>query len=83
MESDFIRYTQAMQSDALAEKGAIYAKIKLHDELLLHVFNTHLQASYNSEKDLKNKDKYESIRFDQIQTLRKFIVKKTSNDRYC
>lgn len=41
----YMQYRYGVVADSLAEKGVIYAKIKIKDSFL-HFFTTHLQASY-------------------------------------
>lgn len=41
----FTPYRYGVLSDSLAQKGLLYAKIKIKDSFL-HLFSTHLQASY-------------------------------------
>ena len=41
----FVPFRYGVLSDSLAEKGLLYAKIKIKNSYL-HLFNTHLQASY-------------------------------------
>lgn len=79
LEHDFIKFTYGVQSDALAEKGVLYAKIQIQDHIF-HFFNTHLQASYNDRKSLRNAGKNIEVRNYQLETLRDFITSKTRND---
>lgn len=44
--SEFEPYDYGVVSDALTCKGVLYAKILINDKHVLHVFNTHTQASY-------------------------------------
>ena len=46
VESDFDPYPYGVVSDALSYKGVQYAKILIHGKHVLHLFNTHTQASY-------------------------------------
>jgi len=50
--------------------------------LQLHLFNTHMQASYNSVKNLQQKDRYEAIRTSQLKNLREFVFEKTKGDSF-
>lgn len=45
IESEFKPYRWSVLSDSLANKGILYAKVKIKDSYV-YVFNTHLQASY-------------------------------------
>ncbi len=46
IESEFDPYPYGVVSDALSYKGVLYAKILIHNKHVLHLFNTHTQASY-------------------------------------
>ena len=46
IESAFELYDYGVVSDALSYKGVLYAKIEIQPGLVLHLFNTHTQASY-------------------------------------
>lgn len=46
LEADFGPYPYGVLSDSLSYKGALYAKILIGSERVLHIFNTHTQASY-------------------------------------
>ena len=52
-------------------KGAIYAKVEIDKNRTLHVFNTHLQTSY--ERDPSMKDSSVLVRLNQLQALKDFI----------
>ena len=45
IESEFRPFRYSVLSDSLANKGILYAKVKIKDSYLM-LFNTHLQASY-------------------------------------
>lgn len=45
ISSYFESYNIGILSDSASDKGYIYCKIKVGDEIL-HLFSTHLQASY-------------------------------------
>jgi endonuclease/exonuclease/phosphatase family metal-dependent hydrolase len=45
IESAFIPFKYGVLSDSLAQKGVLYAKIEIKNTIL-HLFTTHLQASY-------------------------------------
>ena len=47
IESDFRSYGPGKFSDAIADKGVLFTKIKVRDEYL-YLFNTHAQATYFS-----------------------------------
>jgi endonuclease/exonuclease/phosphatase family metal-dependent hydrolase len=46
MESAFEPFDYGVVSDALSYKGVLYVKILVKNNLILHLFNTHTQASY-------------------------------------
>ena len=80
LASDTIVYPPGVNSDRLAAKGAVYIHTRkdLGDEdyVDFHVFNTHLQASYDfHESNVKN----EAIRKTQLEDLKNFINSKVSN----
>lgn len=47
LESEFQPYTYGVFSDSVSNKGVLYTKILIKD-MVLHLFNTHMQASYIS-----------------------------------
>lgn len=68
--SEFQPYPYGVFSDALSQKGILYAQIKVKDGIL-HLFSTHTQASYNGETQ-----KYSVLtRGDQFQVFRSFLDK--------
>ena len=74
----FKPYKACSGIDAIAYKGVLYSKIIIQDQVL-HLFNTHLQASYGSVLDKNKKGKYKQkrhfeSRLRQIIELRKFIT---------
>eukprot|EP01103_Thecamoeba_quadrilineata_P000938 TRINITY_DN1082_c0_g2_i1.p1 TRINITY_DN1082_c0_g2~~TRINITY_DN1082_c0_g2_i1.p1 ORF type:complete len:410 (+),score=58.72 TRINITY_DN1082_c0_g2_i1:53-1282(+) len=77
-EKDYITFTLAMQSDALAAKGVLYGKIQIasQPQATVHVFVTHTQASYANSEVTKN----QLVRKSQLLQLRDFISRKTAND---
>jgi hypothetical protein len=46
VEREFLAFKYGSQSDGLTQKGVIYAKVKINGAFL-HLFTTHLQASYH------------------------------------
>jgi len=46
VQTEFFEYIYGVLSDALSLKGVLYAKIVVGDSRILHLFNTHTQASY-------------------------------------
>lgn len=61
-----------MNSDSLASKGVLYAKIELpsSETRFLHCFTTHLQASYDSNT---SNHRNEEVRIKQLQQFHSFI----------
>jgi endonuclease/exonuclease/phosphatase family metal-dependent hydrolase len=76
--SEFRPFRYCVLSDALSDKGVLYAKIKIGDAYL-NVFNTHLQASYfgsgNYHWDISIK-----TRNDQIEEISNFIKEVVNNN---
>jgi endonuclease/exonuclease/phosphatase family metal-dependent hydrolase len=46
VEHEFTPFQRGMDSDALAKKGVLYTKINLPNNKHMHIFSTHVQASY-------------------------------------
>jgi len=65
-------------SDALSKKGVLYAKILVGGNRVLHLFNTHTQASYYGT-NLENFVSTFETRYEQLRLARKFIEEKTAN----
>lgn len=80
IESDFKNYNYGFLSDAFTYKGVLYAKIIIQDRVL-HLFNTHTQASYFSSTVEAFKESI-NTRADQIKTVRKFIEDKTQGSHH-
>ena len=78
VESEFRPFMYSVLSDSLANKGILYAKIRIGD-CFLNIFNTHLQASYfgstNYHWDISAK-----TRIDHIDEMCEFI-KEVISDR--
>eukprot|EP00741_Cyanophora_paradoxa_P009625 tig00001542_g9323.t1 len=72
--------------DAFAAKGVAYALIQLAEgnrASCIHLFATHMQASYTSKNDpLRTSSKYSSVRQKQLQAFAEFIDKKRSGNRF-
>ena len=47
--TEFVEYKAKAGIDSLATKGVLYSKIKMPNHHHVHVFNTHLQATYNND----------------------------------
>jgi len=67
-------------SDRFVTKGVLYAKVKVGSSYI-HVFNTHLQASYGYEFNFAS-NPYTDIRHRQIKKLAHFVQSVTSKDHY-
>lgn len=61
--------------DSLCAKGVLYSKIKVPGGAIVHVFNTHLQATYHNEYKPDNKNDHSNFmaRLKQIVELRTAI----------
>ncbi|KAF2069907.1 hypothetical protein CYY_008778 [Polysphondylium violaceum] len=93
-ETGYLLYTQGVDSDMLASKGVLYTKIQTSPDKMIHLFTTHLQASYahpevpgqvatstttaTANPNIKN----DSIRTIQLNQLRDFILSKTFDDQH-
>lgn len=78
VETDSMTFIQGVQSDALASKGAVYARIQLEEDRptsCINVFVTHTQASYTSS-NATLAAKSEKVRMEQIRQLAEFISQK-------
>jgi len=72
-------FDKGVASDGFVTKGVLYAKVKIGSSYV-HVFNTHMQASYGYE--FKDNDPYALIRKKQIQQVATFIAKIALDDHY-
>lgn len=70
-------FDKGVASDGFVRKGVLYAKVKVGSSYV-HVFNTHLQASYGYE--FVENDPYALIRKKQIQQVSSFIAKVVDDD---
>ena len=75
LEEDEFIFTAGKHWDFLAAKGVKYIKT-LVDSTIVHVFGTHLQATYDLEYET-----YGRVREQQLQELKKFIMKKEISDK--
>jgi len=75
-----VMFDQGSHSDKFVTKGVLYAKIKVGSSFV-HIFNTHLQASYGYEFDFNN-NPFTAIRHRQLKKLAEFVKQVTSNDNY-
>jgi sphingomyelin phosphodiesterase len=46
IEEHFVAYNKSAFSDSISYKGVLYTMIELPNQSYLHLFNTHLNASY-------------------------------------
>lgn len=63
-------FDKGVASDGFVTKGILYAKVKIGSSYV-HVFNTHMQASYGYE--FKEHDPYALIRRKQIEKIATFM----------
>eukprot|EP01102_Stenamoeba_stenopodia_P000697 TRINITY_DN10647_c0_g1_i1.p1 TRINITY_DN10647_c0_g1~~TRINITY_DN10647_c0_g1_i1.p1 ORF type:complete len:425 (+),score=88.98 TRINITY_DN10647_c0_g1_i1:103-1377(+) len=79
VDSDSMIYVQGVQSDALASKGVVYARIQLNESSSssIHFFLTHTQASYTSSNPYLA-TKSENIRAQQLKELSSYMKLKMS-----
>eukprot|EP01130_Rhizamoeba_saxonica_P006491 TRINITY_DN2582_c0_g1_i2.p1 TRINITY_DN2582_c0_g1~~TRINITY_DN2582_c0_g1_i2.p1 ORF type:complete len:233 (-),score=26.22 TRINITY_DN2582_c0_g1_i2:24-722(-) len=72
IEYDFLLYSTSNSYDSLAAKGAIYARVLSNNDSVIHIFNTHLQAtymnSYYDDVEARNEQVYEFLTFVEEQT---------------
>jgi len=80
VDTQEIVFDQGTHSDKFVTKGVLYAKIKVGSSFV-HVFNTHLQASYGYEFDF-NTNPFTAIRNRQLKKLAEFVKRVTSKDNY-
>eukprot|EP01130_Rhizamoeba_saxonica_P015562 TRINITY_DN7022_c0_g1_i1.p1 TRINITY_DN7022_c0_g1~~TRINITY_DN7022_c0_g1_i1.p1 ORF type:complete len:393 (-),score=64.43 TRINITY_DN7022_c0_g1_i1:76-1254(-) len=79
VESDAHIYNAGNQIDNLAAKQVLYAKIEMpNTKRVLHVFTSHLQASYE-ENDAVTNQINDIIRADQIREMMEFVHEKCDN----
>ena len=76
LESQSIIYSSGCGVDNFASKGALYAKVKTGVNDHLHVFCTHLQASYGDPTGIDV-----SVRVSQVEELSQFMTN-VSSDGY-
>lgn len=77
IESDTIRYTVFCGVDSFAAKGSIYAKIQLDSKNHVHLFSTHLQASYQNGQEPTVVDVL--VRQKQFDQLSAFMATKVTD----
>jgi len=81
LASDGMIYLNGNQIDSWAAKQVIYAKIQVSPTFFIHVFTTHMQASYYDNLESINviNDK---ARASQVQELADFVKSKTEGSPY-
>lgn len=72
-------FDKGRDSDGFVRKGILYAKVRIGSSYV-HVFNTHMQASYGYE--FSESDPYALIRKKQIQQVSDFIAKIALDDHH-
>jgi len=80
VDTQEITFDKGSHSDKFVTKGVLYAKIKV-DSSYIHVFNTHLQASYGYEFDFSS-NPYSNIRKKQLKKFAEFVQRVTAKDSY-
>lgn len=75
-----IIFDRGWDADRFVTKGVLYAKVQVGASFV-HVFNTHLQASYGYEFDFVN-NPYMHPRQKQIKRMTAFIERITEKDNY-
>jgi endonuclease/exonuclease/phosphatase family metal-dependent hydrolase len=80
VDTQEIIFDKGSHSDSFVTKGVLYAKLKVESSFV-HVFNTHLQASYGYEFDFTG-NPYSNIRKKQLKKLAEFVQRVTANDNY-
>jgi len=81
LDTDGMIYCSGNQIDSWAAKQTIYAKIQISPTFFVHVFTTHMQASYYDNHASINiiNDK---VRATQVQEMADFIKRKTEGSPY-
>lgn len=71
-------YSAGNQIDYFAAKQVIYAKLQFSDDKFLHLFTTHMQASYNENSGNTNTVN-DQARTSQVQELTQFVKQKVGD----
>ncbi|RKP10290.1 Endonuclease/exonuclease/phosphatase, partial [Thamnocephalis sphaerospora] len=66
-----LTFDRGVDSDWLAAKGVLYAKLRVGGDQHLHLFTTHLQSSYNRNYPMT--DRAVQIRLKQLYAIRRFM----------
>lgn len=72
-----ITFKKGVYSDRFAAKGALYARVAIDSTHHVHVFTTHLQASYDHNSKITDPDVV--ARLNQIIAFRHFILQCTAD----
>lgn len=80
MVSEFRPYRYGVLADQISYKGVLYSKIEVRGRIL-HLFQTHTQASYFGTSVEDFKITFE-CRQDQLKTIRQFVEEKTDNAKW-
>ena len=75
IKTDSIRYSCGTGWDSFCAKGSVYARVQVGVKKWVHVFSTHLQASYGGVTSLDYQ-----IRTTQARELHDFIEKNVTDD---
>jgi len=81
VERDALLYKHGNQIDSWTAKQMIYAKIQVSKTQYLHLFTTHMQASYNDSAPHQNIIN-DSSRLGQVDELSAFVHSKISNSPF-
>ena len=82
LETKFEAYKDSAQIDALSYKGILYSKIELKPQSLLHLFNTHTQATYSGGVYKPSKHSTFLARLNQLVQLGRFIRRTLKENCY-
>jgi len=80
VDTQEIKFEKGSHSDKFVTKGVLYAKVKI-DSSYVHIFNTHLQASYGHEFDF-GPNHYANTRKKQLKKMAEFVQRVTSKDHF-
>ena len=74
--SKFLPFKAKSGIDGIAIKGVLYSKISTGKDAFIHLFNTHLQATYHCDYQIDNASDHSNFeaRMKQIEELRKAIT---------
>jgi len=81
VDTQQIVFDKGSQADRFVTKGVLYAKVKIGSSYV-HVFNTHMQASYGYEFDWSGSNPYTAIRQKQLKRLASFVETVTCKDKF-